>query len=104
LLSLPSGKKQSVGLQDGGGGAGNQSLNLYHQEQDRFLLVSERDCTAIDPIKGTLAQCRKRVVCPKPRTYVGRFDWMNGYDPPRGRFGLKWRFLPTYDAAESRGC
>jgi hypothetical protein len=103
-LRLPSGKVRKIALQDGGGAAQNQSLNLYHREQDRFLLVSERDCIAIDPVKGTVGKCRKTIVCSEARTYVGRFDWMNGYDPPNGRFGLRWRFLPAYDAMESGGC
>src|SRR5690349_6094858 len=90
-LLLPSGTARSMKLHDGGGATENQSLNLYHGDQERFLLISERDCVVIDPIKGALAQCRKPAVCPNPRTYLGRFDWMNGYDPPHGRFGLKDR-------------
>jgi hypothetical protein len=68
------------------------------------LLVSERDCVAVDPIKGTLNQCHRSLACGPSRTYVGRFYWMNGFDPPHGRFGLKWRFLPAYDASEIGGC
>jgi hypothetical protein len=103
-LTLPSGKTRSVELHDGGGLARNYSLSLYHIGQDKFLLVSERDCVAVDPIKGWLNMCRKDDACALSRTYVGRFDWMNGFDPPHGRFGLKWRFLPAYDALESGGC
>ena len=91
-------------LQDGGGLARNNALNLYHSGQDRFLVVSERDCLTVDPIKGTLNQCRKASACAPTRAFVGRFDWMNGFDPPHGRFGLRWRFLPAYDAVESSGC
>jgi hypothetical protein len=29
---------------------------------------------------------------------------MNGFEPPHGRFALKWRFLAAYDATESGGC
>jgi hypothetical protein len=103
-LTLPSGKSRSIELKDGGGFARNNALNLYHREQDSFLLVSERDCVAVDPIKGALNQCHRSLACGPSRTYVGRFDWMNGFDPPHGRFGLKWRFLPAYDASESGGC
>lgn len=102
-LTLPSGKSRTIALQDGGGYARNNALNLYHGDQDRFLLVSEQDCVSIDPLKGTLNQCRRTSACKPSRTYVGRFDWMNGFDPPHGRFGLKWRFLPPYDAMESGG-
>ncbi len=103
-LKLPSGKSRSVDLHDGGGLVRNNSLNLYHIDQDRFLLVSQRDCVAVDPIKGALSQCRRTDVCTPSRTYLGRFDWMNGFDPPRGRFSFKWRFLPAYDAVENGGC
>ena len=103
-LTLPSGNSRTMELQDGGGFARNNSLNLYHGDQDRFLLVSERDCVVIDPFKGALKQCRRTAACLPSRIYVGRFDWMNGYDPPHGRFGLKWRFLPAYDAVEGGGC
>lgn len=91
-------------LQDGGGYARNNSLNLYHWDQDSFLLVSERDCVAVDPIRGALNQCRRTAACARSRTYLGRFDWMNGFDPPHGRFGFRWRFLPAYDAVENGGC
>ena len=103
-LTLPSGKSRTIELKDGGGFAHNSALNLYHGEQDSFLLVSERDCVAVDPIKGALNQCRKTTACAPSRAYIGRFDWMNGFDPPHGQFGLRWRFLPAYDAVESGGC
>jgi hypothetical protein len=103
-LVLPSGKTRSMELYDGGGLARNNSLNLYHVEQDNFLLLSERDCVAVEPIKGSLNQCRRTEACAASRTYIGRFDWMNAFDPPHGRFSLKWRFLPAYDALESGGC
>lgn len=32
--------------------------------------------------------------------YVGRFDWMNAFDPPSGAFRFDWRFLPAEDAGE----
>jgi len=103
-LSLPSGKRRSTALHDGGGAAENQALDLYHAGQERFLLVSERDCVDIDAANGRLTQCQKPAACSIHRTYLGRFDWMNGYDPPKGHFGLRWRFLPAYDALENGGC
>lgn len=103
-LMLPSGQVQTVDLQDGGGHADNNGLNLYHREQDQFLLVSERDCVEVDPIKGALNRCRKNTACSPSRIYLGRFDWMNGFDQPEGRFALRWRFLPAYDAEENGGC
>ena len=103
-LTLPSGKTRAFDLKDGGGLVRNNSLNLYHVDQDSFLLVSERDCVAVDPIKGALIQCRKAEACKPSRMYLGRFDWMNGFDAPHGRFGYRWRFLPSYDALESGGC
>ena len=103
-LTLPSGNTRSMELHDGGGLVRNNSLNLYHVDQDNFLLVSERDCVAVDPIKGSLNQCHRTTACVPSRMYIGRFDWMNGFDPPHGRFGFKWRFLPAYDALENGGC
>ena len=93
-----------MALQDGGGVVQNQSLNLYHIDQDRFLLVSSRDCVEIDPIKSQLAVCARKQVCRQKHDYVGRFGWMNGFDPPRGRFGYAFRFLPAYDAGADEGC
>jgi hypothetical protein len=103
-LTLPSGQSRTLELNDGGGLAGNNALNVYYIHQDNFLLVSERDCVAVDPMNGSLNQCRRATACGRSRVYIGRFDWMNGFDPPRGRFGLRWRFLPAYDAGENGGC
>ena len=37
-------------------------------------------------------------------TYLGRFDWMNALDPPRGAFQFGFRFLPFTDADENGSC
>jgi hypothetical protein len=103
-LVLPTGRKRSLPLQDGGGHAGNNALNLYHLGKDRFLLVSQRDCVRIDSIKGQLQSCERTAACAAKRQYVGRFDWMNAFDPPRGEFRFGFRFLPGYDAWENGGC
>ena len=104
ILTLPSGARRTLPLQDGGGYAGNNSLSLYHVGQDEFFLISERDCVAIDPIRGVLRQCARVGACARRRTYLGRFGWMNGFDPPRGAFGYRFRFLPAYDALPNGGC
>jgi hypothetical protein len=68
-LTLPSGKSRSIELKDGGGIAHNHALNLYHGEQDSFLLVGERDCVAVDPVKGALNQCRRASACEAAACY-----------------------------------
>jgi len=103
-LRLPSGRSSSRALHDGGGYARNNAINLYAVASDNFLLVSEKDCVSIDPIRSTLRICRREIVCRFKRTYVGRFDWMNAFDPPHGTFQFGWRFLPPYDALENGGC
>ena len=103
-LTTAAGTLFRLPLRDGGGYAGNNGLNLYHQSQDQFLLVSERDCVEIDPIRPRVHLCQARQACPRHRTYLGRFDWMNGFDPPRGAFRFAFRFLPAYDASEGNGC
>jgi hypothetical protein len=102
ILTLPSGARRTLPLQDGGGYAGNSELNLYHVKQHDFFLISERDCIEIDPIRGALHQCGRVSACRRQRTYVGRFGWMNGFDPPRGAFSYRFRYLPAYDALNSR--
>jgi hypothetical protein len=103
-LVTAAGRRLELPLHDGGGRAGNYALDLYQISSDRFLLASERDCVEMDPIGRSLRTCRKPEACPRARTYVGRFDWMNGFDPPRGRFRLAFRYLPAHDAGESGGC
>jgi hypothetical protein len=103
-LTLPSGASRTLNLHDGGGLAENHALDLHHVGQDGFLLVSQKDCVEIDPIRVALNRCVKSVGCAKSRSYVGRFDWMNAFDPPKGAFHFGFRFLPAHDAIESGGC
>jgi hypothetical protein len=105
ILKLPNRVLNKVTLQDGGGHAGNNALNLYRMSNsDNFILVSEQDCQIIDPIKGGLKGCKKEKVCKEGKAYIGRFDWMNAYDPPDGEFRFGFRFLPAADAWENGGC
>jgi len=103
-LILPSGATRTLPLQDGGGHARNHALNLYHIEPDHFLLVSSKDCVEIDPIKGKIWGCVRKRACAQKRIFAGRFDWMNGFDRPRGKFEYGFRFLPDYDVGEDEGC
>ena len=84
-------------LYDGGGYARNNDLNLYFVSQGRFLLVSERDCVQIDALKAILKRCLPAHTDTRTPTRVGRFGWMNGFDPPHGTFRYAFRFLPAWD-------
>jgi len=92
------------------GKAENESLNLFFdsKSQSSFFLVSEKDCVQFDPVAVHAEYCTKRPACEKGHvaglTYLGRFDWMNGNDPPKGTFGMAFRFLPLEDAWESGSC
>jgi hypothetical protein len=108
LLRGPSGRRRGLPLHPGGGKAGNQSLNLFKADGDRYLLTSERDCVEFDPIRLTAGSCVAPPLCAGGHlvgaTYLGRFDWMNGFDAPKGDFGLAFRFLGFEDADESGSC
>jgi len=104
FLKLPNGRVRSIRLKRMGGLTGRSNLNLYHVEQDSFRLVGPYDCVSIDPIRGNLARCDRARACASSRSFLGRYDWMNGFDRPRGRFGFRFRFLPAYDVGESDGC
>jgi len=103
-LAMPDGVRRSLALADGGGHAGNNSLNLYQSGEDRFLLISERDCVTVEPIRGAVGRCLKPQACRSGRTFLGRFDWMNGFDLPQGAFHFAFRFLPAHDVATGSGC
>jgi hypothetical protein len=96
-LTLPSGSKQSLPLRDGGGRVGNNALSLYFVGQGSFVLVSEKDCVRVDPFKAILNRCEVARIDTHKLVRVGRFDWMNGFDPPHGAFRLAFRFLPAWD-------
>jgi hypothetical protein len=108
ILTGANGRVQKLMLHEGGGSAGNNSLNLYQSRQDRFLIVSERDCIEFDPVSVKAAYCKTRPPCRHGSldgpTYLGRFDWMNGFDSPKGDFRFDFRFGPFEDAAESGAC
>ena len=102
-LLMSDGRKRAITLHDGGGHLGNDRLALYFATQDQFLLLSEKDCLAINPIKATLKICALLPECgpklPQGAAYLGSFDWMNGYDRPKGNFVYRFRFEPFYDAS-----
>jgi hypothetical protein len=108
ILTGPNGHTQKLRLHQGGGTARNSSLNLFAAADGRYFLVSERDCVEFDPIRVHATYCKVRPPCDGGAVhgpiYLGRFDWMNGYDPPKGAFGLAFRFLPFQDAVESESC
>jgi hypothetical protein len=108
ILSGANGHTRTLRLHEGGGSAGNDSLNLFWAAQDKYFLISARDCVEFDPISIRANECSKRPPCEggvvQRLTYLGRFDWMNGFDPPKGAFRLAFRFLPFVDAAEGGSC
>jgi len=97
-LILPGGTKRSLPLQDGGGVVGNNALSLYFEGHESFLLLSEKDCVHIDALKAIFKRCQPARANAQKLVRVGRFDWMNGFDPPHGAFRFAFRFLPAWDA------
>jgi hypothetical protein len=113
ILTGANGRKHSLPLHKGGGAAKNWSLNLFWagndgSGSDQYFLISEQDCVEFDPVAMNAKMCLKRPPCGlhgvADLTYLGRFDWMNGFDPPDRTFAFAFRFLPFMDAAESGSC
>jgi hypothetical protein len=103
-LAGSNGVTRTVRLHDGGGVAGDPGLFLFvftgEPNSDRFRLVSQHDCFDIDPLRATTTACEaRRTDCRTwpGETFIGRFDWMNGFDPPHARFTLRFRYLPSYE-------
>lgn len=112
-LTGANGHILNLDLHNGGTEAGNSPLNLFVAEgagakRNDYYVLSKRDCVEFDPVRIVAEYCAHRPPCDGQTviglTYLGRFDWMNGFDPPRGRFGLAFRYLPAEDAAESGSC
>jgi hypothetical protein len=110
-LTGANGHVVKLRLQKGGGTAGNDAINLFvakRGEGDQYYVLSERDCVEFDPIRVIAEYCSQRPPCDGHTviglTYLGRFDWMNGFDPPGGRFRYAFRYLPAEDAAEGGSC
>ena len=82
-LIQPSGRSRKLTLAEGGGRARNWVLNLYNLSEGKFLLVSERDCVAVDGIEGVLKRCVAATACRAKHTFIGSFNWTNAFDPPR---------------------
>lgn len=120
VLVSPAGVRKTIPLSDltnGGGG-----ISLYALEGDTYVLLGESDCIELDAVWLRTRSCAARADpenpgpldqrCAARRTvlrgregerwplYLGRFDWMNGYDPPDGRFGLAFRYLTAESTIE----
>lgn len=115
ILIGANGHRRELKLARAGGTAGNQSLNLFWAGKagdvtgsDKYFVISEMDCVEFDPIRMEAKFCLTRPPCESGKVrglvYLGRYDWMNGYDPPKGLFGWNFRFLPFTDAWESEAC
>jgi hypothetical protein len=112
LLREPDGRDVTMALHDDG--PDNTTLSLYKDDNtmldprgqgDEFLIIGARDCVIFDPIFMLVKACASRPPTGPHRdgpglTYIGRFDWANGYDPPNGEFRFNWRFLPMEDGDE----
>ncbi|MBX3562022.1 MAG: hypothetical protein KF780_09450 [Sphingomonas sp.] len=119
-LTSPAGQQRRIplsSLSNGGGG-----MNLYAL-QDGYILLGENDCIALNDITLETRSCLSRETetgvdqrCEAHRQpdgvlgqtsnghwpiYLGRFDWMNGYDPPDGRFSYALRYQTLESALES---
>ncbi|AYV46632.1 hypothetical protein CFHF_21825 [Caulobacter flavus] len=106
VLHGASGRTVSLALANGG--ASNLSTLSLYGDGGRFFLIGAVECVEFDPVAVTAARCRKRPPCAafgrEGVSFLGRFDWANGFDPPYGHFGLRWRFLPQEDASETSFC
>jgi hypothetical protein len=127
-LDAPNGKRVVVTMRDSSDG--NHGASLYEAANDHYIFLSRSDCFEVDPFAMAATSCRieapvepangretdQRCLAEEhPRgilrhpdvgyrpIYLGRFDWMNGYDPPDGRFGLGFRYLHFADAGEGSG-
>lgn len=106
VLRGAGGKTTSLALVNGGASE-LSTLSLYGNG-GRFFLIGAIECVEFDPVMVTAARCRKRPPCAtfgrEGVSFLGRFDWANGFDPLNGRFGFGWRFLPLEDASETSFC
>jgi len=101
ILLGANGVRRTIPLHDGWGRVGNAAINLFKVDQSHFRLVSERDCFDIDGVQARLTACPVRPPCrvASGEVFMGRFDYMNGFDPPHGRFRYRFRYLPSDDVA-----
>lgn len=100
ILLASNGVGRRVALRDGGGAIGDSSIWLFALPGDRFRAVGPEDCIEIDPVEGRITTCPIRTTGCQPQageTFIGRFDWMNGFDPPHAEFTLRFRYLPSYE-------
>jgi hypothetical protein len=118
-LRGPNGKSVSLPIHDGGPGR-LTALSLYKRADPQldshghaiggdYILVGVRDCVGFDPVFLDVKACAARPPCNANHQregliYLGRFDWANGFDPPRGEFGFRWRFLPFENGIEENFC
>jgi len=71
---------------------------------NQFIFIGQSDCITLETVKFRVLPCtmaagqalRRR----KDARYLGRFDFANGFDPPKGRFGFNLRFLPAYETGD----
>jgi hypothetical protein len=119
VLRGANGRVVTKAMKDGGAGA-LTALSLYKRKDEAldgkgraidgsFVLIGARDCLSFDPVFLDVGACIVDPPCDGagPRrglTYLGRFDWGTGYDPPHGDFQLGWRFIPAEDGSEEPFC
>ena len=68
---------------------------------DQFVFIGTSDCITLETVKFRIMPCtmtagdalRRR----RDASYIGRFDFANGFDRPKGRFGYNLRFLPAWE-------
>lgn len=124
MLTSPAGVRRRFVLHPATNGSVRTSL--YGLDNGNYVFLSEFDCLEVDPIHLTSRSCAlpgrgrgpsnqiclargdvqgilRRNRAGRWPLHLGEFDWMNGFDPPHGRFGNRFRYLGPEDALENFG-
>lgn len=124
IMVSPAGRRRAIPLHNATNGS--VSTNLYGLENGQYLLLSRFDCIELDTIRLAARSCavaqRRGLRSTDQRClartedngaiernrrgrwplYLGRFDYMNGFDPPHGEFGNRFRYLGAEGASEDQ--
>jgi len=76
----------------------NSSTNLYVAKGGHYIFVSRKDCVDLDTSSFDAQLCEQQSLKREDLLYLGRFDWMNGFD--KNVFQLGFRFQGSDHAHE----